>query len=377
MFDEYLKELEKTAAKEQEKIAESKPASCPGSKILSKGKGLGKGRGAGKGPLGVPIYEKTAAADMPPFLEQDRPKKVKSIYSALKREHPDMPAEMKARIAARQGKRGKQHQGPPYKAPLTKAAQYDPETEASLLEMQNRAEAAPMRGAQFGAMAGGALGTAAGLGLGHLAGKYRSLGPSMQKLVTMLGGAGGYGAGVAAGVPVGANLGFHRAEEKNQLALQELLNRNAQQELQSPYQAPEPMYAEQPGYSPEKTAAVAGSLLRSPMFLGPVLGTAAGGAIGAASVNPEETSRLRGGAVGAVAGLGVGSLLGAVARGGTVLNEVEAVMKDMNNRDAALRSGEAAIKRQEQYTKAMEEVIKNLERMRAEAPELYKKVTEF
>jgi hypothetical protein len=30
-----------------------------------------------------------------------------------------MPAEMKARIAARQGKRGKQKQGPPYKAPIT------------------------------------------------------------------------------------------------------------------------------------------------------------------------------------------------------------------------------------------------------------------
>lgn len=57
--------------------------------------------------------------DMPSFLDQDRPKKVKEIYSALKRDHPDMPAEMKARIAARQGKRGKQKQGPPYKAPVT------------------------------------------------------------------------------------------------------------------------------------------------------------------------------------------------------------------------------------------------------------------
>jgi hypothetical protein len=59
------------------------------------------------------------ARDMPPFLSQDRPKKVKEIYSALKRDHPDMPAEMKARIAARQGKKGKQKQGPPYKAPIT------------------------------------------------------------------------------------------------------------------------------------------------------------------------------------------------------------------------------------------------------------------
>lgn len=61
---------------------------------------------------------KTAKKDMPHFTEQDRPEKVKDIYRALKREHPGMPAEMKARIAARQGKPGKQHQGPPYKAPI-------------------------------------------------------------------------------------------------------------------------------------------------------------------------------------------------------------------------------------------------------------------
>jgi len=64
-------------------------------------------------------FEKMAG-DMPPFLKQDRPEKVKEIYRALKRDHPDMPAAMKARIAARQGKRGKQKQGPPYKGPLTK-----------------------------------------------------------------------------------------------------------------------------------------------------------------------------------------------------------------------------------------------------------------
>ena len=60
------------------------------------------------------------ARDMPSFTKQDRPKKVKDIYKALKREHPGMPAEMKARIAARQGKPGKQKQGPPYKGPLAK-----------------------------------------------------------------------------------------------------------------------------------------------------------------------------------------------------------------------------------------------------------------
>lgn len=58
-----------------------------------------------------------------PFLKQDRPEGVKKVYRALKRDHPEMPAEMKARIAARQGKPGKQRQGPPYKGPLTKEAQ--------------------------------------------------------------------------------------------------------------------------------------------------------------------------------------------------------------------------------------------------------------
>lgn len=67
--------------------------------------------------LGVSdIQEKISMA----FLEQDRPEGVKDVYRALKRDHPDMPAEKKARIAARQGKKGKQHQGPPYKGPLTK-----------------------------------------------------------------------------------------------------------------------------------------------------------------------------------------------------------------------------------------------------------------
>ena len=62
---------------------------------------------------------KAAAKDMPDFEDQDRPESVKNIYRALKRDHPEMPAEMKARIAARQGKKGKQKQGPPYKGPLT------------------------------------------------------------------------------------------------------------------------------------------------------------------------------------------------------------------------------------------------------------------
>jgi len=75
------------------------------------------------------------ARNMPHFTEQDRPEKVKEIYRALKRDHPDMPAEMKARIAARQGKKGKQHQGPPYKGPLTKGASRLPQ---GLLEVADK-----------------------------------------------------------------------------------------------------------------------------------------------------------------------------------------------------------------------------------------------
>lgn len=62
---------------------------------------------------------KNAKRNMPGFTEQDRPEGVKSVYKALKRDHPGMPAGMKARIASRQGKPGKQEQGPPYKGPLS------------------------------------------------------------------------------------------------------------------------------------------------------------------------------------------------------------------------------------------------------------------
>lgn len=64
------------------------------------------------------------AGDMPPFTKQDRPSKVKEIYRALKRDQPDMPAEVKARIASRKGKKSPQSRktpeagGPKLKAPL-------------------------------------------------------------------------------------------------------------------------------------------------------------------------------------------------------------------------------------------------------------------
>lgn len=63
------------------------------------------------------IIEKIAGM---PFTKQDRPEGVKRIYRALKRDHPEMSAEMKARISARQGKVGKQSKGPPYSGPLSK-----------------------------------------------------------------------------------------------------------------------------------------------------------------------------------------------------------------------------------------------------------------
>lgn len=67
------------------------------------------------------MYAKWAKKrDMPSFLSQDRPEKVKRIYRALKREHPDMPAEVKARIASRKGSSDPEQRspGPPYSGPL-------------------------------------------------------------------------------------------------------------------------------------------------------------------------------------------------------------------------------------------------------------------
>lgn len=72
--------------------------------------------------------EKSANKDMPSFLRQDRPQKTKEIYRAMTRrkgEAKDLRRrygkdwkEVAARVASRQGKRGKQSQGPPYKAPI-------------------------------------------------------------------------------------------------------------------------------------------------------------------------------------------------------------------------------------------------------------------
>lgn len=41
--------------------------------------------------------------DLPDFVDQDRPKKVKEIYKALKRDHPEYSAGKKARIANSKG----------------------------------------------------------------------------------------------------------------------------------------------------------------------------------------------------------------------------------------------------------------------------------
>ena len=55
---------------------------------------------------------------MPHFEDQDRSQKSKDIFHALDRDHPNMPAEEKARIAGKQGNPGNHHQGPPYTAPI-------------------------------------------------------------------------------------------------------------------------------------------------------------------------------------------------------------------------------------------------------------------
>ena len=46
------------------------------------------------------LLEKEAAENLPPFLSQNRPAKVKEVYRALKRDHPEYSAEKKARIAS-------------------------------------------------------------------------------------------------------------------------------------------------------------------------------------------------------------------------------------------------------------------------------------
>ena len=116
------------------------------------------------------------AKDMPHFTDQDRPAKVKEIYRALKREHPSMPAEMKARIAARQGKKGKQHQGPPYKGPLTKSKKAEAEKQAIGLSM-------------LGKLPG--LGARTATTVGSAAKAARPMATAAQKAAPMMRGVGG------------------------------------------------------------------------------------------------------------------------------------------------------------------------------------------
>jgi hypothetical protein len=59
---------------------------------------------APEAPVGFAMPEKEAS-NMPPFLKQDRPAKVKEIYRALRREHPEYSAEKKARIAIASGQK--------------------------------------------------------------------------------------------------------------------------------------------------------------------------------------------------------------------------------------------------------------------------------
>jgi hypothetical protein len=120
-----------------------------------------------------------------PFLKQDRPSKVKEIYSALKRDHPDMSAEKKARIASRQGKRGKQKQGPPYSGPIKEGSVTDrlikegvgfgavkalhrfaPAAIGAGTGAATAGEGNRLKGAITGGLIGGAAGLAGGVGGG-------------------------------------------------------------------------------------------------------------------------------------------------------------------------------------------------------------------
>jgi hypothetical protein len=86
--------------------------------------------------------KEAAKHDMPHFTDQNRPEKVKDIFKALKRDHPNMPAEVKARIAYRKGKASPESRkspadgGPKYKAPLhftRKGESYKAKTSAQVV----------------------------------------------------------------------------------------------------------------------------------------------------------------------------------------------------------------------------------------------------
>lgn len=148
-----------------------------------------------------------------PFLEQDRPEKVKEIYRALVRDHPEMPAAMKARIAARKGRKTKDARrsikdgGPKAKAPIThKRVGSGPEAryvgttkkqrEQDARYQEKEAEAAGfLIPAAIGALAGGTHGAIKGK-------KGEKIKSVLKGAVAGagLGTVGGYGAGAATAV---------------------------------------------------------------------------------------------------------------------------------------------------------------------------------
>jgi hypothetical protein len=137
---------------------------------------------------GVPLTQDFPKVAGVPFLEQDRPDKVKEIFRALERDHPDWPVEVKARIASRKGKsnsksrKSPKHGGPAYKAPLhhkrvgtgdgamyvgktksqrAKDAMYKESSDASN-ERKHRAVAGGVGAAISGGVAGSVIGSAFG-----------------------------------------------------------------------------------------------------------------------------------------------------------------------------------------------------------------------
>jgi len=261
------------------------------------------------------------ARDMPPFLEQDRPAKVKEIYSALKRDHPDMPAEMKARIAARQGKKGKQKQGPPYKGPikskykasmvLDKLGQdFDrSELEESMGEAMER-EDVPGRAKRWalGSGAAGTLGGAAlGMGLGRISGR-KWVPWVASPLLGMAGGAGGAFLGAR-----------HGAEEAlaDQAVSRIRALRAHQAGLQSGYESGVRTGAEAvlsrlqgEGGKYASAGAATKSLLTHPITLSTAAGAVAGAGLGYATADKENRAKAT--AIGAGTGAAMGALVGAL-----------------------------------------------------------------
>ena len=109
----------------------------------------------------IPEETMSTKKDMPDFLDQNRPKKVKEIYKALKEEHPSMPAALKAKIAHSKAKQTMKKQSSfktnlkPNKFGVVEVI--DREDNVHLVPKKTFDKVQQMKGKVAGALVGGAL----------------------------------------------------------------------------------------------------------------------------------------------------------------------------------------------------------------------------